>query len=732
MPSPASAGKGDRLRKAEPWSYDLLAPSSAWLCRHEGDALGGIRKVSCYVAALLFCVGLLAISSFASGWRMIGPDGGNVRSLAYDPSNPNHILLGTSSGQLFASHDGGNSWELFAHFRLGEDYVFDHIVFDPTNPATIYVAGWGLFNDTEGGVFRSDDGGKTWRELPGVHGKSIRALAMAPSDHNNLVIGALDGVFRSRDGGATWQRMTPENPEIMENHSSMKNFVSVAIDPQDPDVVYAGTRHLAWKTSDGGSSWRNVKDGMLDDSDVFSIIVDPKTPSRIYASACSGIYKSDNGAELFRRVQGLPHSAIRTRVLKQDPQRSSIVYAGTTRGLWKTLDGGVKWSLVTTSDVVVNDVMIDPRNPDRVLLATDLRGVLASNDAFAHYTTSNRGFSHRAVGAVLVDRKDPSRLYVGLTNDRDMGGVFIWDGGAGWRQSNRGLGERDILSLRQAESGVLFAGTNHGIFCLSSLSGSWQPATMISASVPERQANEASPEPATFKRNAGRGATARKQASRAEAKPAPEPVISPDSAPRVRSLELGKDAWFAATSEGLFISVDQGKKWYRQPVEAENNFTAVDSREDGTVTLFSYKVAYLSKNWGKSWDSITLPSYVSGIQSLTLVPDSSLWLGTRQGALHTRDGGETWQYAQDGLPMDDVIDVEYEPTSHCLLATALHRHEAFESKDGGRTWQPVPGADVPIRTMVTYQGHLLAVTAHNGVLLEDGEGASSRPQPKLP
>ena len=202
---------------------------------------------------------VFALCCHASDWRMIGPEGGNVRSFAYNPGNPDHILLGTSAGQLFASNNGGTSWELFAHFATGDDYVLDHIIFDPTNPATIYVAGWGLFNDTEGGVFRSDDGGKSWKELPGVHGKSIRAMAMAPSDHNTLVIGALDGVFRSRDGGATWARMTPERPEVMENHSSMKNFVSVAIDPENPDVVYAGTRHLAWKTSDGGKNWLGTK-----------------------------------------------------------------------------------------------------------------------------------------------------------------------------------------------------------------------------------------------------------------------------------------------------------------------------------------------------------------------------------------------------------------------------------------------------------------------------------------
>ena len=339
-----------------------------------------MRKQLVFAIKLVLCVTLLfTVGGFASDWQLIGPEGGNVRSLAYDPSDPNRIILGTSAGQLFVSQDGGNSWALFAHLGPGDDYVFDHVVFDPTHPATIYAAAWGLFDDNEGGVFRSDDGGASWRELTGVHGKSIRALAMAPSDHNTLVIGALDGVFRSRDGGATWERISPENPLAIENHSSLKNFVSVAIDPQNPDIIYAGTRHLPWKTTNGGTTWHNLKDGILDDSDVFSIIVDPKVPSRVYASACSGIYKSDNGAELFHRVQGLPHSAIRTRVLKQDPQRPGIVYAGTTGGLWKTLDGGAKWSLVSAPDVIVNDVLIDPRDPERVLLATDRRGVLVSN-----------------------------------------------------------------------------------------------------------------------------------------------------------------------------------------------------------------------------------------------------------------------------------------------------------------------------------------------------------------
>jgi len=686
-----------------------------------------MRRVCGFVVQSAVCFGLLfSICSSAADWQLIGPEGGNVRSLAFDPSNPDRIILGTSAGQLFISQDGGSSWSLFAHLGPGEDYVIDHVIFDPTNPATIFAAAWGLFGDSEGGVFRSDDSGHTWRELMGAHGKSIRALAMAPSDHNTLVIGAVSGVFRSRDGGATWERISPENPMAIENHSSLKNFVSVAIDPQNPDIIYAGTQHLPWKTTDGGAHWHNLKEGILDDSDVFSIIIDPHKPSRVYASACSGIYLSENGAELFHRVQGLPHSAIRTRVLKQDPQRPSIVYAGTTGGLWKTVNGGAKWSLVTSQNVIVNDVLIDPRNPERVLLATDQQGVLASNDGFAHYTASNRGFTHRAIGGVIADRKDPGRLYVGVMNDKDHGGLFVSDdSGKSWRQSNRGLEERDIVSLQQSDNGVLFAGTNHGIFSLASLSASWVPAKMIWGPVPEWQPKPPEPEPVAPKSKSSKTHAATRKPVAARAKVPPEPVIPLASAPRVRSLEIGDKAWYAATDQGLFVSVDHGQKWYGQPIEGVSNFSAVNHYEDGTVTLASPKGAYISRDDGRTWTTVTLPEYVSGVYNLTIVPSGVWWLGTPQGAVHSTDGGHTWHYTSGGLPKSDVLGVHYDAAGQRLLATALHSHGVFASKDGGQTWQSTGEAAVSLRSVMNFQGRLLAASPHNGLLLEQVAASES-------
>ncbi len=676
------------------------------------SSLSSVKFVLCF--AFLF-----SVVAFASDWRLIGPEGGDVRSFAYDPSNPSRILLGTASGQMFMSQDGGSTWSMFGHFGPHDDFVLDHIIFDPSHPATVYVAAWSLYNADEGDVFRSDDGGATWKTLPGVHGKSIRTMAMAPSDPNLLVIGALDGVFRSRDGGQHWERISPEN------HAEIKDIESLAIDPKNPDIIYAGTWHLPWKTEDGGANWHSISKGIAYDSDMFSIIVDPKNPETVYASACSGIYKSLNKAEYFHRIyMTLPEPAHRTRVLKQDPQRPNTVWAGTAAGLWKTTNGGDSWKIVTGPDVVVNDVMVDPRNPDHVLAATDRFGVLASNNGFANYEASNRGFSHRVIGGVVVDNKDPNRIYVGVVNDKDRGGVFVSDdGGGSWRQSNRGLDNRDILSLQQTADGAMVAGTNHGIFYMASSKSEWEPATMIRGPLPEPEKQEF---PAKSAKSAKSKTAHPANTLVVHKSAAKENSIALDATPRIRSLDVSGDTWYAATNDGLFISNDHGRKWYGGMVEGETEFIAVNGFTDGTVSLVGPKRAFLSHDQGKSWSEVTYPKYVDGLYNLTASPDGSLWLATREGALRSTDGGQSWQHVLGGLPPREVLAVRYDARSQRLLATAVYVDAVFESKDGGHSWQRTPDAGVSIRTAMEYQGRILAASTYSGLFLQQAtDGGAS-------
>src|SRR5580693_9902527 len=498
-----------------------------------------LRRVWCFVLFGIFFATLSAESLRAEQWKVLGPDGGDARSLAYDPRNFDHIFLGTGTGTLFESLDGGHSWSRFAHLGSGNDYVLDHIVIDPQAPDVMFVSAWSVEDTKAGDVFRSRDGGKTWETLTAIHGKSVRALALAISDSKVVTAGALDGVYRSKDNGETWEHISPA--------ADIRDVESIAVDPKDPNVVYAGTWHLAWKTTDGGVNWHHINKGMIEDSDVFSIIIDSTDPAVVYASACSGIYSSDSAGESFRKVQGMPFSARRTRVLKQDPRNPKIVYAGTTEGLWKTSDAGKTWKRDGNPETVVNDVLIDPRNSKLVLLATDRSGVIASDDGAQTFRPSNHGYAHRYVTAILADKKDLDRIFVAVVNDREWGGVFSYrNGGKRWEQSSTGLGGRDVFTLRQTDNGALVAGTNRGIFILDRKAAKWRPSNTIM---------NGQPSPPTTKKK-----------TKVAAKP---PVTSVLDA-RVSEIEVTPQRWLAATSTGLFTSTNAGKSWSGGPVLGKN------------------------------------------------------------------------------------------------------------------------------------------------------------------
>lgn len=653
---------------------------------------------------LLMCLAIAALAATmaqASQWTSLGPEGGDVRSLAYDPANPDHLILGTSTGVLFVSRDAGHTWSRFARLGSGDDYVLDHVVFDPQNSKKIYVSAWSFQNQQAGDVFRSHDGGKNWETLSPMHGKSVRALAISASDSRVLVAGTLDGVYRSKDGGNSWDRISPAN------HADIKNVESIAVDPGNPDVVYAGTWHLAWKTPDGGATWQHIKKGMIDDSDVFSIIVDKANPSVVFASACSGIYKSETAGELFKKIQGIPFSARRTRVLKQDPTNASIVYAGTTEGLWKSADLGKTWKRVTNADVVVNDVLVDPRNSQHVLLATDRRGILASADGTQTFVASNQGFSHRYISAIEADRSDPKTIYVGLINDQELGGVFLSrDGGAHWQQRSTGLGARDVFTLKQAGNGMLVAGTNHGMFLLEKNASSWRPSNTV---VRETSATKVIKLKGKSKKVASRTAT--------------RSVLDA----RVNDVEIASNRWLAATSAGLYTSSDQGKIWTGGPVMGKQDFVAVEAERELIVAATRTSVL-VSTDGGTDWKSAPLTSLVSSVYGLAVTGDSNIFVASREGVFHSADAGKTWEHVVNGLPTKDIGSVTYDSDRKRLFATSNVSSVVFQSDDNGRTWQRHSDAGYTLRSVSAVRGRLLAATPFDGVVAQpenDSRSASA-------
>ena len=622
-------------------------------------------------------------------WAAVGPDGGDARAFAAVPGHPEHLYLGTTDSWIYESNNGGATWHRLSKLDGSDDLVVDHILVDPANAAVVYAAAW-MPDRPGGGLWVSHDGGRNWTESAGLRGQSIRAFAMAESNPSMLFAGTLAGVFRSADAGATWTQISP--PGSREIHE----IESLAVDPVNPEIVYAGTWHLPWKTSDGGRTWHNIKRGIIDDSDVFSILLDPERPRTVYASACSGIYKSLNGGELFRKIQGIPSTARRTRVLRQDPRNHEVVYAGTTEGLYKTSNGGRTFRRMTGPNVIVNDVYVDPTNPERVLLATDRGGVLASDNGGTSFAASNAGISQRKVEALLVDRTDPVRIFAGVVNDKAYGGVFVSDdGGARWRQMAKGLGGRDVFALAQSPEGTVLAGTGSGVFAWDAAAGEWQERDTI-ANTLVKTATE---------RVRGERVNVERQVK--------EKLRQMDG--RVLAMNLSGDAWLVSTAGGIYTSRDKGATWQGGPVMGVAGYLSV-TVEGKKMAAARPNGVVLSQDGGQTWWPMGIPTVLTRIHRIAFSPDGTLWLGAREGVYFTRDKGKTWMWVHR-LPLANVDDLYYDAQMKKVLVTSRQSDFVFAIDPGTLAWKWWQ-TGYRLSAVRSAGGRVLAASLYDGVLVE--------------
>jgi photosystem II stability/assembly factor-like uncharacterized protein len=646
------------------------------------------------------------VSTPAQQWRQVGPPGGTVISLEADPHDVNKIYLGTSDGHVFSSNDEGQHWSLLSRIGAGQDDVVTHIIVDPRDSKRLYASTWTLYSGG-GGVYRSDDSGHSWK-LIGLPKETVRALAQSPTNPKLFVAGSLTGVYRSTNDGNTWERITPSN------HDDLRNFDSVAFDPRDENIIYAGTYHLPWKTTDGGKNWSPVVKGMIDDSDVMSIIVDPSNPSNVHATACSGIYHSVDAGQNWKRYGGIPFVFRRTQLIRQDPQHADTLYAGTTSGLWKTTNEGGEWKRTTPGDWVVNAILIDPKNPQRVILGTERQGVQISENGGANFVAANNGFHHQHILDVAIDREHPEHSLVVLTFDTNAF-MVTKDGGTSWNTLGPGLKRSDVRHVYAMPNGWWASLANGGLMKYEETAGKWVKAGLF---VPEAVAT-----PVT--QSIAKTAKGKKPAPVTK-KPVAKKIVPQLLAFQVNELTFGANQWFAATTGGVLVSRDKGATWRQASNEAlvKQPAQSLEVSADGSqVWAISQKTLLYSADGGAHWDAKELSFASAGNLHLRRMDDQNLFITSNMGLYTSRDAGRNWSRA-------DIRDLQFQDAAGAGNArlAALQKRGLIASFDSGKTWQkvndPVAEGYFPL-VRAGRSGSLLAVSATEGLLTLDSGGRSA-------
>jgi photosystem II stability/assembly factor-like uncharacterized protein len=691
--------------------------------------------------AIFFCLCICSLASAQQpAWQPIGPAGGNVLSLALGPQHL--VYLGTPDGHLFRSVDSGAQWTLLSRVSSRHDAVIQKLLVDRQHPQTLFAAVWFQEVSAGGALYRSVDGGVTW-SVAGLSGEILRTVEQSVSAPEIFVAGTRSGVFRSLDSGQSWQRISPAgDPEL-------RNVDSLAIDPRDPQTIYAGTYHLPWKTTDAGRSWLPVAAGMIDDSDVMSLRVDASSSSRVFASACSGIYRSENAGAQWTKLQGIPYSSRRTPALVQDPQNPQVLYAATTEGLWLTRDGGESWARTTPRDWIVNDVVVlSPLNPSsaaraadsatssrtansvnstsRVLLATEAQGLLVSDDGGLTFTPANAGFSHRITAALVGDPRDAGHLLAWQPGSPDPL-VATRDAGATWQPlpAANAADAAAVARLFSTDAGWWFADPAGQLFLYDSRSATWLPFRYQPALSPRparARGNPQSPGPASS-RNAPR-------------RLASFPKFAPPTmASQIYDLVTRGARVFVATPQALW-SGTLGENILRpeefpsvQELSAPPASAGGAAQTPAALWLCAANKILFSETEGPTWQEDPQPIaaniHADGVRwlreapagnSSTAATGTSVLLAATIKGLYRRDPiTRDWQLLQNGLPAGEPIAYAFREK---LWLIALRAGGLYASRDAGQTWDrldlgPISGPFSGIA--VTRDGRVVSASRTEGL-----------------
>lgn len=662
-------------------------------------------------------------------WRLIGPfRGGRVVTVAGDYANPNVFYFGGCAGGVWKTTDAGTYWQnvsdgFFNTAAVGALAVApsdSNVIYAGTGETTIRIDV--SYGD---GVYKSSDAGATWSHVGLADTRQIGKIRVHPHNPDIVYVAALGhafgpnserGVYKSTDGGATWRQVLFK--------SEQAGAVDLSIDTSNPRVIYAaiwqayrsfsqissgGPDSGLWQSSDGGETWTDISDrpglprGL---KGKIGVAASPARPGRVWAliehRSEGGMYRSDDAGATWEKVsdnQNLVSRAWYYTHLTADPQDGDTVYVNNL-SFYKSTDGGRTYSEIATPHGDNHDLWIDPRNNQRMIQGNDGGANVSLNGGITWSTIYNQPtaqFYH-----IAADNRDPYYVY-GTQQDntsiavpsRSTNGAILWND-----CYVAGTGESGHIAVHPNDHNIVYVGA------IGSSPGGGNALQRYDHRTRQIRLVTTWPEVMS-----GRPASEDKYRFNWT-----YPIIISPHDPSV--IYIGGNLVFKTSNEGQSwqaISPDltradpatlrpTGGPVNRDSIGAETYATvfalAESAHEQGVLWAGSDDgLLHLSKDGGANWANITpagLPEW-SRINCIELSPhdQASAYIAASRYKLDdyrpylykTSDYGQTWTKISDGIAADHFTWVVRADPAQPGLLYAGTETGVYLSTDDGASWQ---------------------------------------------
>lgn len=612
-------------------------------------------------------------------WSGQGPDGGYIYDLLQTPGDATTLYASTRSG-IFKSTDSGSTWTPMMHGIVGSVGYGYPVAIDADATSTLYAV------DSTGHLYRSTDGAMTWMQtgyvLPPVAGVSaITKIVDAPGSSTRLYLTTLSGVLVSNDSGATFTALNGTGANVL---PSGVPFQWLSIDPSNANNLLVGTQAYdagpgadvpcIYRSTDGGANWLpalTVPGGGESYAPGISDITFGHG-SEVYAAADQSLYSSPDGGASWSAVSVITSNVdYFVTTLKADASVAGGLYAGGYFGLMHSTDGGQNFvSVADKTNGFSPNAGADVATAQRLAfsgstfwLASQESGLFISNDAGAHWNSSNTGIDATNIRALgLVPTGGAPRILAGYGDAfRPSPGIYAGtdagDGNVSWANSDTNLGAYQIRAITvdpyfpnnvyaggRSEQSIAFAPRNGGVYKSTDSGTSW---TTIDLGIPQRYY------PLPPNRSAFVG-TIRSI------------VLDPHSCAGYPTCTAPLQTVYA-TSNGCFL-VNSGP---------QTGFCGGAASASGAFAFRIFKSTDAGNNWANSDNGIpqsvigTLANNYTDAESLLVVPlaidptnPQILYAGTSDtfdathvttptlltGVYRSTDGGANWTQVSNGLP----------------------------------------------------------------------------------